>query len=54
MEKKIKAVDMVRKIRDDLYVKTHNMTHKELIDFYHAKSIKFRKETKSKLQTARK
>ena len=35
MEKEFDAVQMVRKIRDKLYLKTKRMSSKELIEFYH-------------------
>jgi hypothetical protein len=35
---KIKAVDMVRQIRDQHYEKTKNMTPAELISWYHRKA----------------
>lgn len=33
-EREIKAVEMVREIRDDLYRKTAGMTNEELIQFF--------------------
>ena len=38
MKKTIKSVEMVRKIRDNLYENTKGMNHKELIAFYHKES----------------
>jgi len=49
----IDCVKMVRKIRDDLYLETKNMTKDELIEFY-SKSEKAEdlKKKKSKLKAA--
>ena len=49
MEKAIKAVEMVRKIRDTLYGNTKEMNHKELIDFYHKEAENFRHGTIKRL-----
>lgn len=52
MEKTIKTVDMVRKIRDTLYENTKGMNHKELIAFYHKEAENFRRVTIKRLHPA--
>ena len=44
MKKTFDAVKMVRDIRDKLYQQTKGMTRKQVIEFYHKESAKFRAE----------
>ena len=49
---KIKAVEMVRKIRDQMHKKTSNMTDKEQVSFYKKEEKKLHLQAKKQLQTA--
>lgn len=41
---KIKAVDLVRKIRDEIYEETRSMSPEEQVEYFEKKSIEFRKK----------
>jgi hypothetical protein len=49
---KVDAVGLVRQIRDRIYEETKDMSHKELIAYYHRHGAKF-KEKLSQLHTSK-